>query len=224
MGPHRKGDSSAPSQGQLDALPQCGYHHPHPHPQSATAVDYLRNATDTARSPHPPCCTMALVHGRAAALPREGQAPTVCAAQGNIVSADPSRTDDVVDLPPTYKGWLSFEEKHRLFFVRQRIQFEAFETMGWCIDERLEDLVDRPITDVSMGELHRLDEEDLRSFCRIKCIPVTVDKLELRRHVIGASRAYLHISSRLPFTSTSMKLLIHKYSAAIEQCYIDVAN
>jgi hypothetical protein len=148
----------------------------------------------------------------------------VCAAQGNIVSADPSRTDDVVDLPPTYKGWLSFEEKHRLFFVRQRIQFEAFETMGWCIDERLEDLVDRPITDVSMGELHRLDEEDLRSFCRIKCIPVTVDKLELRRHVIGASRAYLHISSRLPFTSTSMKLLIHKYSAAIEQCYIDVAN
>jgi hypothetical protein len=139
----------------------------------------------------------------------------VCAAQGNIVSSDQSGTDDVVVQPPTYKGWLSFEEKHRLFFVCQRIQFEDFETMGWFIDERLKDLVDRPITDVSMGELHRLDEDDLRSFCRIKCIPVTVDKLELRMHVIRASRAYLHISSRLPFTSTSMELLIQKYSAVI---------
>ena len=40
------------------------------------------------------------MHRRAAALPRERQVSTASAAQGNIVSADPSRTDNVDASPP----------------------------------------------------------------------------------------------------------------------------
>jgi hypothetical protein len=50
----------------------------------------------------------------------------VCAAQGNIVSADPSRTDDVVVQPPP-EGRLSFETKNRVLFEIRLGQLDAFE-------------------------------------------------------------------------------------------------
>ena len=46
-----------------------------------------------------------------------------------------------------------------------------------------------------MGKLHKLGEDDLHSFCRLKCIPVTEERMALWRHVFSASRAYLRVSS-----------------------------
>ncbi len=121
------------------------------------------------------------MHGCAAALPREGQAPTVCAAQGNIVSADPSRTDDVVVQPPP-EGRLSFETTNRVLFEIRQGQLDAFEILRENIHallatgyrptpvfqsfERLEGLLDRPIFDVRMDELYALDEDDRTTVVR----------------------------------------------------------
>ena len=47
-----------------------------------------------------------------------------------------------------------------------------------------------------MDELYALDEDDRRSFCRLKCLPATADELALRKHVYLASKAYLYIPAR----------------------------
>jgi hypothetical protein len=97
----------------------------------------------------------------AAALPHERQAPTVCAAQGHIISADPSRTDDVVLFEIRQDQLDAFEilqeNTHALLATGHRPThvFQSFE--------RLEGLLDCPIIDVQMDELYELDEDDLCS-------------------------------------------------------------
>jgi hypothetical protein len=133
MGPHRKGDSSAPAPGGVDCPlpgPQSGYHHPFTNLQSAMAVDFQPNTTKTACSPHPPCSTTALAHGNAAPLPRERQTPMVCAAQGNIITltmllfglppriGSPSRSRAGFSLRFDKANWMpsrSYERTFKLF-------------------------------------------------------------------------------------------------------------
>jgi hypothetical protein len=68
------------------------------------------------------------MHRGAAALPSERKAPTVCAAQRHIISADPSRTDDVVVQPPS-EGRLSFKTKSRVLFEIRQGQLDVFEIL-----------------------------------------------------------------------------------------------
>ena len=136
---------------------------------------------------------------------------SVCSTR-NIISADPSGPANVVVVQPPPEGRLSFETTNRVLFEIRQGQMDAFEILQVNIHallatgyrptpvfqsfERLEGLLDRPIFDVRMDELYTLDEDDRRSFCRLKCLPATADKLALRRHVYLASKAYI-CTSRL---------------------------
>jgi hypothetical protein len=104
----------------------------------------------------------------------------------NIISTDPSRTDDVVVQLPL-EGRLSFEIKSRVLSKIRQGQLDAFKILREKIHallatgyrptpalqsfECLKGLLDPPIIGVRMDELYELDEDDRCSFCCLKYIP-----------------------------------------------------